>query len=114
MIDQTAKILIIGCGNSILGEEMYDDGYKNIVNIDIAESVIEKMKLRINGRIGLIYETMDATEMTKLKDAEFDLVIDKGTLDAILNGENSSFIAAKLIKVCIFKKLIFKRNHNEF
>jgi EEF1A lysine methyltransferase 4 len=52
--DKTARILILGCGNSTLSEDvcvcsccnaaiylstflaqMYDDGYKNIVNVDV-------------------------------------------------------------------------------
>lgn len=35
------RILNLGCGNSILPEEMYDKGYKNIYNIDISHVVIE-------------------------------------------------------------------------
>ena len=27
---------MLGCGNSKLSEEMYDDGYRNIVNIDVS------------------------------------------------------------------------------
>lgn len=30
-----ARILMLGCGNSALGEVMYDAGYKNVVNIDV-------------------------------------------------------------------------------
>lgn len=37
---ETARILIIGCGNAPLSEDMYDDGYKNIFNIDISSVVI--------------------------------------------------------------------------
>jgi hypothetical protein len=32
------KILMLGCGNSTLGEEMYDAGYKDIVNIDVSSA----------------------------------------------------------------------------
>lgn len=39
--DLTARILIIGCGNAPLSEDMYDDGYHNIVNVDISTVVIE-------------------------------------------------------------------------
>lgn len=35
------KILIIGCGNSPLSEDLYDDGYHNQLNIDISQIVID-------------------------------------------------------------------------
>lgn len=41
--DKSAKILIIGCGNAPLSEDMYDDGYQNIFNIDISSVVIKQM-----------------------------------------------------------------------
>lgn len=37
----SVKILNLGCGNSILPEELYDKGYKSIFNIDISSIVIE-------------------------------------------------------------------------
>jgi 2-polyprenyl-3-methyl-5-hydroxy-6-metoxy-1,4-benzoquinol methylase len=40
------KILNLGCGNSIMCEEMYDDGFANIYNIDISSVVIDYMKKR--------------------------------------------------------------------
>ena len=39
--DKTSKIIIIGCGNAPLSEDMYDDGYKNILNVDISSVVIK-------------------------------------------------------------------------
>ena len=93
---------------------MYDAGYKNIINVDFSKVVIKymqdkyldrgnnfKCKIRpekffIWPRIWflLIFEfwakidffvdvAMDVTEMD-FRDAEFDVVIDKGTLDSIL------------------------------
>ncbi|KAJ8694927.1 hypothetical protein PTI98_007561 [Pleurotus ostreatus] len=44
--DRAARILMLGCGNSKLTEQMYDDGYKNIVNIDYSQVVIDKMQRR--------------------------------------------------------------------
>lgn len=35
------QILNIGCGKSLMSEQMYDDGYENLVNIDFSEKVIE-------------------------------------------------------------------------
>eukprot|EP00920_Eleutheroschizon_duboscqi_P042270 GHVT01101094.1.p2 GENE.GHVT01101094.1~~GHVT01101094.1.p2 ORF type:complete len:106 (-),score=13.57 GHVT01101094.1:159-476(-) len=37
-------ILMVGCGNSRLTEEMYDDGYHSILNIDYAASCIKAME----------------------------------------------------------------------
>lgn len=31
---------MVGCGNSKLSEDMYDDGYKDIINIDISDVVV--------------------------------------------------------------------------
>jgi 2-polyprenyl-3-methyl-5-hydroxy-6-metoxy-1,4-benzoquinol methylase len=42
--DKSLRILIIGCGNSSLGYDMYKEGFTNIDNIDYADTVIERMK----------------------------------------------------------------------
>ena len=36
----------LGCGNSILAEEMYDDGIKQVYNMDISTVIIKQMKER--------------------------------------------------------------------
>lgn len=48
--DKNCSILNLGCGNAEFSEYMYDDGYKNITNIDIANNVIEYMKDRSKTR----------------------------------------------------------------
>lgn len=42
----TYKILNLGCGNSVLSEEMYDKGFKAIYNVDISPVAIEQMAKR--------------------------------------------------------------------
>lgn len=54
----------------------YDHGYHNIVCIDYSDAVIETMNKRKGGRKGLVYQVMDATNMT-FENEEFDVVIDK-------------------------------------
>ena len=44
------NVLNLGCGNAEMSQEMYDDGYKNITNIDISSTVIEQMKERNNDK----------------------------------------------------------------
>ena len=56
------KILNLGCGNAEFSEDMYDDGYFNIYNIDIAENVIEFM-----GNRNLHREQMKCNFLFQLK-----------------------------------------------
>jgi len=39
--NKQSRILIIGCGNAPLSEDMYDDGYELIHNVDISSVVIK-------------------------------------------------------------------------
>ncbi|KAG9300233.1 hypothetical protein G9A89_011306 [Geosiphon pyriformis] len=78
------NILILGCGNSTLSEELYDVGYKNITNIDFSPVVINQMHERCSKTHGQMkWEVMDVRSLT-FPDASFDIVIDKGTMDALL------------------------------
>lgn len=96
-IPKNAKILNIGCGNSEFSERLYDDGYTNNVNIDIAPNVIKYMNNRKGKRKGLQYEVMDVRDL-KYKDETFDIVIDKSTIDALLCGEHAYMNVAKMTK----------------
>jgi EEF1A lysine methyltransferase 4 len=83
------RILHIGCGNSKLAEDMHEDGYVNSVNIDISQVVIRAMQERYREMSGLEFRHMDGKKM-EFKDKSFDVIIDKGTMDTILCGENST------------------------
>jgi SAM-dependent methyltransferase len=37
-------ILVVGCGNSTFSADLYDAGFKNIINIDFSEVVIASMR----------------------------------------------------------------------
>lgn len=78
LIDRSHRILNIGCGNAELTEDMYDDGYEDIWNMDISEIVIEQMKERNKHRSGMVWEYGDALNM-KYEDEFFDVVLDKST-----------------------------------
>ncbi|KAK0202748.1 S-adenosyl-L-methionine-dependent methyltransferase [Desarmillaria ectypa] len=82
--DKTSKILMLGCGNSTLSEDMYDDGYKNIVNVDYSSVVIEQMQKRHGvDRPEMEWRVMDVRELEFCND-HFDVAIDKGTMDAMM------------------------------
>ncbi|XP_006867105.1 PREDICTED: methyltransferase-like protein 13 isoform X2 [Chrysochloris asiatica] len=81
------KVLVIGCGNSELSEQLYDVGYQDLVNIDISEVVIKQMKDRnATRRPQMSFLKMDMMQM-EFPDASFQVVLDKGTLDAVLTDE---------------------------
>ena len=91
------QILNLGCGNSEFSENMYDDGYTNIKNIDISQSVISQMSERCKNRPKMTYEVMDVRDI-KYENNFFDLAIDKSTIDALLCGDDSFINVAKMIK----------------
>jgi ubiquinone/menaquinone biosynthesis C-methylase UbiE len=81
-ISRESQILIPGCGNSTLGVEMHKDGYDNIEQFDFSDVVVEQMSRRYPE---LIWKVMDMKNMT-YEDGTFDVVLDKGALDAFTCG----------------------------
>ncbi len=76
------RVLIVGCGNSIFSEQMSNDGYNDIHNIDFSQCVVDQMKLKYEGNSSLKWEQMNCIKMT-FENEVFDYVIDKGTLDCV-------------------------------
>ncbi|MCO5595473.1 hypothetical protein L7F22_049516 [Adiantum nelumboides] len=92
--DGYLKILIPGCGNSELSACLYDAGFKHIVNIDFSKKVIaEMLKKHMRLRPEMKWRVMDMTDM-KFSDAAFDVIIDKGGLDALLGDPGQETIQA--------------------
>ncbi|XP_060088414.1 eEF1A lysine and N-terminal methyltransferase [Heteronotia binoei] len=85
------SILVVGCGNSEMSEQLYDDGYQSVVNVDINEMVIKQMgKRSAHLRPKMSYLVMDVLQMD-FPDGCFQVVLDKGTLDALLtDGEEAT------------------------
>jgi SAM-dependent methyltransferase len=87
LINPESRILMLGWGNALISQEMYDDGYEHITNMDISPVVIEDMKERNLDRQNMVWEVMDVMNM-EYKDESFDIAIDKSTIDALLWGNN--------------------------
>ncbi|KAG1677986.1 Methyltransferase-like protein 13 [Nymphon striatum] len=89
-IKQNNAILGIGCGNSRLCVDLYDVGcYHNNINVDISELAIKSMnQLHTQNRPGLQFIHMDVLKMT-FENEKFHVVVDKGTLDAIMSDSSS-------------------------
>lgn len=95
-IEKSSSILVVGCGNSKLSEQMYDDGYRTIVNIDISQTVIDQMKETYDKKgKKMEWVAMDATNM-QFDSEVFDVVLDKGTLDAVICGKDLTISTAML------------------
>ena len=110
------RVLIAGCGTSQVGEAMLSDGFQDITNIDFSSIVIDQMKekytnewhtnlfanLRHERKLGeddssntqppqkMIFEVMDLTKKLKFANDTFDLIVCKGTLDAVLCCTNNT------------------------
>lgn len=93
------KVLVVGCGNSELSEQMYDVGYKHLINIDISETVINHMNQRnAERRPGLSFQQIDATK-TPFEDGSYQAVLDKGTLDAMASEEEGALATSMLTEM---------------
>eukprot|EP01102_Stenamoeba_stenopodia_P010643 TRINITY_DN3230_c0_g1_i1.p1 TRINITY_DN3230_c0_g1~~TRINITY_DN3230_c0_g1_i1.p1 ORF type:complete len:246 (+),score=81.08 TRINITY_DN3230_c0_g1_i1:78-815(+) len=126
-LSQGSRVLHIGCGNSLLAEQLVEDKEcpegVTVMNIDINETAINSMIKREEKRSAtsqqkpskqsakskrkaasttsttssstpavpqLTYEVMDVCNTT-FEEHSFDLIIDKGTLDALIStGEEES------------------------
>ncbi|EGR34600.1 protein kinase domain protein [Ichthyophthirius multifiliis] len=88
---------IINIQKKELSEELYDEGYLNITNIDISQTVIKNMQEKYSDRGETFkYICMDVKQM-EFQQNSFDFVIDKGTLDCILCGESSTINSSKVL-----------------
>lgn len=93
------QVLVVGCGNSELSEQLYDVGYKHLTNIDISETVVTHMNQRnAERRPGLTFQQVDATQ-TPYENASYQATLDKGTLDAMASEEEGALARNMLTEV---------------
>lgn len=80
------KVLIIGCGNSQLSEEMKKDGFGCVTSIDFSRVVIQQMQNKYGPN-----SNYDVADVKKLPypDNSFGVIVCKGTMDSILCGSGS-------------------------
>nr|AFK47960.1 unknown [Medicago truncatula] len=98
-VPKNQSILVVGSGNSAFSQGMVDEGgYKDVVNIDISSVVIDAMQKKYRDRPQLKYLKMDVRDMSAFASETFGSVIDKGTLDSILCGNNSRQHATKMLE----------------
>ena len=99
-------VLMAGCGNSRLSEDMFEDGFANISNVDISRVVIDQMGDKYKDKPALTFQQMNVCSL-EFPDESFDAVIVKGTMDAILCGEGST---ANVAKMCMEVSRVLKQS----
>ena len=98
---KSLRYLIVGCGNSELSAHMWQDGFRHMVSVDYSDIVIQKMKLLYESEnlkeLADTFKVADCRDMSDTPDGAYDVIIDKGTLDALLCGSESNKHQAALL-----------------
>jgi len=86
--ENSRPILVLGCGNSKLGEDLVAGGWRPVVQTDVSSRVVESVSHRPNVRRYLRTGDMqlvqdDATVLSAFEDSTVQAVVDKGLLDAL-------------------------------
>ncbi|KHJ40836.1 UTP--glucose-1-phosphate uridylyltransferase [Trichuris suis] len=90
----TDNILEVGCGISSFAEYLYGSGFKKITSIDYVKWIVRKQQSRNRRRPGLRFVCADVKKMDQFSNEEFNVVVDKGTLDTLMPTESEKNVAA--------------------
>ena len=85
-LNKSDRILMLGCGNSPFSFDLYADGFHSITNIDYSSVCIRKMKIKYKDCLKMKWLEMDMFNL-QFDEESFDVVIEKGTIDALLVDE---------------------------
>ena len=87
------KILHLGCGTSLLPQQLYQLGFTRVFNIDNSPVCISKMSRRFPH---LSFELMDLNDL-QYDEHTFDMVVEKSTLDTLISDCSQGRIEGKLL-----------------
>ncbi|KAK6143188.1 hypothetical protein DH2020_023536 [Rehmannia glutinosa] len=98
-ISPNSRVLMVGCGNAVISEDMVKDGFEDIMNIDISSVAIEMMRKKHEHISLRSYPDMqmDVRDMSLFPDDSFDSIIDKGTLDSLMCGTDAPISASQML-----------------
>jgi SAM-dependent methyltransferase len=98
-IAKEARILVAGCGNSHMVEDLVLDGFLDVTALDISRVVIDQMKKRCTDFPEIKFITANMTD-TNLPPNSYDCIIDKAMLDSILcNLKGEEFVQSLVSEV---------------
>jgi ubiquinone/menaquinone biosynthesis C-methylase UbiE len=100
--------LVIGCGNSDFSAQLYDQGFHAIRNLDFSEQVIAEMRAKNQvSRPEMSWDLGDMTDMKELyADGQFDVVFDKGALDALMSVESEQVLRQAAAMFCEIDRVL--------
>ncbi len=110
LLKPTDNILVLGCGNSTLSSSLYDKGYHNIHNIDFSPIVIDGMKRKHVSLVDMTWHVMDMLDL-KFDNETFDVVLDKGSIDALQVDQGDVWDPRPEVKVQLEKALSEARTY---
>ncbi|KAF0892710.1 hypothetical protein E2562_017684 [Oryza meyeriana var. granulata] len=91
------EILVPGCGSSVLSERLYDAGFCRVTNVDFSRVLVADMLRRhARARPEMRWRVMDMTDM-QFTDGSFDVILDKGGLDALMEPEAGTKLGMKYL-----------------
>lgn len=89
----TARVLVLGCGNSTLSADLHREcGLRDIISVDFDAGVIDEMRRKSTKLPSLRWQVADVRELP-FAAASFDAIVDKGTLDAMMTRESDAEVA---------------------
>jgi len=96
--DRSKVILNVGCGLDQFSPDIYKDGYTNLLSSDISPSAIAEMQRQTEESMPLAKWFVDDALQMSLPDNSVDIVVDKGTLDAVLIQTDPFLSAARMLR----------------
>ncbi|KJP87049.1 hypothetical protein AK88_03335 [Plasmodium fragile] len=101
-VNKNCLLINLGCGNSHLSYELFQDGFSNIVNLDYSDVVIHKMKKKFGDKMeflnidisnseqfdNVLYK-LDEESQKKKKKVDYKIFFDKAFLDAYISCEQN-------------------------
>ncbi|CAJ1359354.1 unnamed protein product [Effrenium voratum] len=95
--DRSKLILNIGCGLDRLSPDIYADGYTNLLSTDISPHAVEEMQRVTKEEMPSARWMVDDIMQMGLDSESVDVIVDKGTLDALLIQQGPFSCAAKAL-----------------
>jgi len=96
--DRSKVILNIGCGLDRLSPDIYADGFTNLLSSDISAHAIAEMQKASSEDMPMAKWLVDDVMQMNVPSESVDIVMDKGTLDALLIRPQPFRCAAKALR----------------